>query len=310
MTFESNQPRRQADGSALAASKELGTPPSPALIVNGLSVDVEDYFQVQALASVYPRSGWERYESRVERNTQLILDLFSEAAVKGTFFTLGWIAERHPALVRRIAEDGHEVASHGFSHVRVDSQRPGEFREDVRKSRRILEDLTGAAVRGYRAATFSVGPRTPWAWRVLEEEGYAYSSSVYPVARDFYGVPDAPRTAYTPDGAARLVEIPISTVRLGNRNWPCGGGGYFRLLPYGLSKAAIGRVNAEGAPAVFYIHPWELDPGQPRPAGAPLKSRLRHYTNLAKTQDRLRRLTQDFRWDRIDRAFRLDGDLH
>jgi polysaccharide deacetylase family protein (PEP-CTERM system associated) len=286
-------------------------PPSSVRIINGLSVDVEDYFQVQALASVYPRSGWDGCESRVERNTQLILDLFSEAAVKATFFTLGWIAERHPALIRRIAEAGHEVASHGFSHVRVDAQRPAEFREDVRKSRRILEDLTGARVRGYRAATFSVGPRTPWAWRLLEEEGYAYSSSVYPVARDFYGNPDAPRTVYTPDGATRLIEIPISTLRLGNRNWPCGGGGYFRLFPYGLSRAAIRHVNAvERAPAVFYIHPWELDPQQPRPAGTSLKSRLRHYTNLSKTRDRLRRLAQDFAWDRIDRAFPLVGDLH
>ena len=285
--------------------------PSSTRIINGLSVDVEDYFQVQALASVYPRSGWDGCESRVERNTQLILDLFSEAGVKATFFTLGWIAERHPDLIRRIALAGHEVASHGFSHVRADTQRRDEFREDVRKSRRILEDLSGTPVRGYRAATFSVGPRTPWAWQVLEEEGYAYSSSVYPVARDFYGVPDAPRTAYAPEGAARLIEIPISTVRLANRNWPCGGGGYFRLLPYGLSKAAIHHVNAvEGVPAVFYIHPWELDPGQPRPAGASLKSRLRHYTNLSKTRDRLRRLAHDFSWDRIDRAFHLEGGRH
>jgi polysaccharide deacetylase family protein (PEP-CTERM system associated) len=278
-------------------------------IINGLSVDVEDYFQVQALASVYPRSGWDGCESRVERNTQVVLDLFRDAGVKATFFTLGWIAERHPDLVRRIAGDGHEVASHGYSHVRVDNQGPDEFREDIRKSRRILEDLSGTPVRGYRAATFSMGPRTPWAWTVLEEEGYAYSSSVYPVARDFYGVPDAPRTAYTPDGATKLVEIPLSTVRLGNRNWPCGGGGYFRLLPYGLSKAAIRHVNAaDGRPAVFYIHPWEVDPGQPRPAGAPLKSRVRHYLNLSKTADRLRRLAHDFSWDRIDRAFPIEGD--
>jgi polysaccharide deacetylase family protein (PEP-CTERM system associated) len=282
-----------------------------ARIVNALSVDVEDYFQVQALAGVYPRSGWDACESRVERNTQLILDLFAEAGVRATFFTLGWIAERHPGLIRRIAEGGHEVASHGYSHVRVDTQQPDEFREDVHKSRRILEDVSGTPVRGYRAATFSVGPHTPWAWRVLEEEGYAYSSSVYPVARDFYGVPDAPRIAHAPEGASRLIEIPISTVRLANRNWPCGGGGYFRLLPYELSKAAIRHVNAvEGAPAVFYIHPWELDPGQPRPAGAPLKSRLRHYTNLSKTQARLRRLATDFSWDRIDRAFRLEGATH
>ncbi|HKP79292.1 MAG TPA: XrtA system polysaccharide deacetylase [Phenylobacterium sp.] len=282
--------------------------PPPARIVNGLSVDVEDYFQVQALASVYPRSGWDGCESRVAQNTNLILEVFSEAAVKATFFTLGWIAQRHPDLVRRIASAGHEVASHGFSHVRVDGQRPAEFREDIRASRRILEDISGARVRGYRAATFSVGSRTPWAWRILEEEGYTYSSSVYPVARDFYGTPGAPRVPYTPEGATRLIEIPIATVRLGDRNWPCGGGGYFRLLPYGLSRAAIRQVNAEGASAVFYIHPWELDPGQPRPSGASWKSRFRHYTNLSKTRERLQRLVRDFRWDRIDRAFHVGGD--
>lgn len=283
-------------------------PTSGGKITNGLSVDVEDYFQVQALESVYPRCGWDDCESRVERNTQAILDVFDEAGVKATFFTLGWIAERRPALVRRIADAGHEVACHGYSHLRVDSQEPEEFREDISKSRRILEDLSGTSVRGYRAATFSVGPHTPWAWRLLEEEGYAYSSSIYPVARDFYGDPDAPRGPYKPEGVHRLLEIPISTVRLVNRNWPCGGGGYFRLLPYALSKAAIRHLNhAEGAPAVFYLHPWELDPGQPRSAGTPLKSRLRHYLNLSKTHARLRRLARDFAWDRIDRAFPVGG---
>lgn len=280
-------------------------------ITNGLSVDVEDYFQVQALASVFPRTRWDDCESRVDRNTQLILDLFANAGVRATFFTLGWVAKRQPALVRRIADAGHEVASHGMDHARVDSQSADVFREDVRRSRGLLEDIAGVAVRGYRAATFSVGPHTPWAWRVLEEEGYAYSSSVYPVARDLYGVPDAPRTVYRPEGATRLVEIPISTVRFGDRNWPCGGGGYFRLLPYAVSHAAIRRVNRkDSAPAVFYIHPWELDPAQPRAGDAPLKSRLRHYLNLSKTHRRLERLTRDFRWDRMDRAFGLSGDAN
>jgi len=271
---------------------------------NGLSVDVEDYFQVQALASAYPREAWDGCPSRVERNTDLILGLFDDAGVKATFFTLGWIAERHPGLVRRITDAGHELASHGYCHERVDSQAPEVFREDVRKTRAILEDIGGQAVRGYRAATFSVGPHTPWAWRVLEEEGHAYSSSIYPVARDFYGSPDAPRTPYRPEGAHALVEIPLSTVRFANRNFPCGGGGYFRLLPYAVSKFAIERVNrSDRAQAVFYIHPWELDPEQPRPPHAPLKSRLRHYLNLSKTAARLRRLARDFQWDRIDRAF-------
>jgi polysaccharide deacetylase family protein (PEP-CTERM system associated) len=277
-------------------------------IVNVLSVDVEDYYQVQALASVYGRARWDSCESRVERSTEAVLQVFADAGVKGTFFTLGWIAERHPALVRRIAEAGHEVASHGYQHARVDSQTREEFRQDVRRTRALLEDLSGAPVRGYRAATFSVGPHTPWAWRVLEEEGYAYSSSVYPVARDNYGVPDAPRTPFRPKGVERLLEIPIATVRMAGRNLPCGGGGYFRLLPYALSKAGIARLNkVDRAPAVFYLHPWELDPAQPRARGAPLKSRLRHYVNLAKTEARLARLVRDFRWDRMDRAFPIGG---
>jgi peptidoglycan-N-acetylglucosamine deacetylase len=273
-------------------------------IANALTVDVEDYYQVQALAGVYRRDGWETCESRVERNTDAILQIFADAGAQATFFTLGWIAERHPALVRRIVAQGHELASHGYQHARVDSQTPEVFRADVRESRQILEDISGAAVRGYRAATFSVGPHTPWAWHVLEEEGYAYSSSIYPVVRDNYGVRDAPRVPYRPQGAERLTEIPISTLRLGGRNWPIGGGGYFRLLPYAASRAAIAQLNrAEGAPAVFYIHPWEVDPEQPRPAGVGLKSRLRHYLNLDKTGDRLAKLARAFRWDRMDRVF-------
>lgn len=281
--------------------------PPPSSVTNGMSIDVEDYFQVQALSSVYGPSDWETCESRVERNTDRILQIFDAAGVKATFFTLGWIAERHPELIRRIVAGGHELASHGYCHARVDSQTPEEFRSDVRKSKRILEDIGGAAVRGYRAATFSVGAHTPWAWPILEEEGYAYSSSVYPVKRDFYGMPDAPRGPYRPDGAGALIEIPISTARVGGRNWPVGGGGYFRFLPYLLSRAGIARVNtADGAPAVFYLHPWEVDPGQPRVRGLPLKSRFRHYVNLSRTEGRLKKLARDFLWDRIDRAFGLD----
>jgi polysaccharide deacetylase family protein (PEP-CTERM system associated) len=270
---------------------------------NALSVDVEDYFQVQGLASAFPMSAWESCESRVEANTDRLLDLFAVREAKATFFVLGWIAERHPALVRRIASAGHELGSHGFCHIRVDAQTPEEFRGDVRKSRAILEDIAGVKVGGYRAATFSVGPHTPWAWRILEEEGYAYSSSVYPVVRDYYAFPDAPRTPYRPEGTVSLLEIPIATVRFANRNWPCGGGGYFRFLPYAVSRAAIARINGEGAPAVFYIHPWELDPDQPRACGVPAKSRLRHYLNLSRTEGRLDRLAAQFRWDRIDRVF-------
>ena len=275
---------------------------------NALSVDVEDYFQVQALESAYPRGSWESCESRVERNTDCLLELLDDAGVSATFFVLGWIAERQPTLLRRLAAAGHEIASHGYHHARVDGQTPAMFSEDVRKTRSILEDIAGVKVRGYRAATFSVGPRTPWAWRVLEEAGYTYSSSVYPVARDLYAFPDAPRTPYRPEQTESLIEIPISTVRFAGRNWPCGGGGYFRLLPYGVSRAAIERVNrTEGVPAVFYLHPWELDPLQPRARGVPIKSQLRHYLNLSKTAGRLRRLVRDFEWDRVDRVFKLDA---
>ncbi len=278
-------------------------PAAPSPIVNALSVDVEDYYQVQALAGVFPRTAWDGCQPRVEENTARILDILEAAAVHGTFFTLGCIARRHPGLVRRIAAAGHEIASHGLCHRRVDSQTPQEFRADIREAKAILEDSAGQPVLGYRAATFSVGPHTPWAWPILEEEGHAYSSSVYPVARDFYSFPDAPRRPYRPNGTGSLVEIPIATARLLGRNWPCGGGGYFRLLPYAVSRQAIAGINREGAAAVFYIHPWELDPGQPRPAGVPLKSRLRHYLNLSRTAGRLYRLAQAFRWDRMDAVF-------
>lgn len=273
-------------------------------VVNALSVDVEDYYQVQALASVCPRSDWDRYESRVGRNTAMVLDILAQAGAGATFFTLGCVARRDPGLMRRIAEAGHEVASHGLCHARVDSQTPAEFRADIREAKAILEDITGQGVKGYRAATFSVGPHTPWAWPVLEEEGFAYSSSVYPVARDLYAFAGAPRTPYRPAGTQKLLEFPIATLRLLGRNWPAGGGGYFRLLPYRLSRAAIRRINqAEGASAIFYLHPWELDPQQPRMAGLSAKSRFRHYLNLSRTGARLARLGRDFRWDRIDTVF-------
>jgi polysaccharide deacetylase family protein (PEP-CTERM system associated) len=272
--------------------------------VNALTVDVEDYFQVQALAGVFPVSTWEACEPRVERNTERLLEIFSDAEVKATFFALGWVAKQFPQLIGRITAEGHEVASHGFAHQRVDSQSPEEFRSDVRRARGVLEHAAGTAVRGYRAPTFSVGAHTPWAWRILEEEGYAYSSSIYPVRRDLYGEPDAPLSPYRPTGAARLVEAPISALRLAGRSWPCGGGGYFRLLPYPVSRALLSAVNADaGRRGIFYLHPWEIDPGQPRARGAPLKSRMRHYLNLSRTEGRLQRLLRDLRWDRMDRVF-------
>jgi polysaccharide deacetylase family protein (PEP-CTERM system associated) len=269
-----------------------------------MSFDVEDYFQVQAFADVCDRARWDGYESRVERNTNLILDLLAERSTHATFFTLGWIAERYPSIVRRVVTEGHELASHGYAHHRVDQQTPDQFRADIRQTKKILEDIGGAPIRGYRAATFSVGPTTPWAFKVLEEEGYAYSSSIYPVAHDNYSNPNAPRFAYRPEGTSKLWEYPISTVRLAGRNIPCGGGGYFRFAPYGAFRRAIAHINErEHQSAVFYLHPWEVDPDQPRPSGVGLKSRLRHYLNLSRTVPRLNRLLQDFRWDRIDRVF-------
>ncbi len=272
--------------------------------VNALSVDIEDYYQVQALESQFPRSSWEACESRVERNTARILELFANQGVKATFFTLAWIAERHPSLIRSIVEQGHELASHGFSHIRADKQTPDEFRADIAKTKRILEDIAGVEVNGYRAATFSIGEKNLWTFDVLAEEGYRYSSSINPVHHDHYGMPDAPRFAFLPSKQAKIEEYPISTVRVFGQNFPCAGGGYFRLLPYWVTRAAITRVNRhDGWPFIFYFHPWEIDANQPRPDGVSVKSRFRHYTNLGKMELRLRRLTSDFRWDRIDRIF-------
>ena len=279
------------------------TPTSTGLIRNAMTVDVEDYFQVQAFASCVARSGWEGTPARVEANTQRILDLFAQAGVSATFFTLGWVGERHPALIRRIVAEGHELASHGWDHTRADAQDPASFRADIRRTRRLLEDTGGVPVLGYRAATFSIGARNPWAFAVLEEEGYRYSSSVNPIRHDLYGMPDAPRTPFRPAGQA-IWELPMTTVALFGRNLPCAGGGYFRLLPYALFRAGLARVNrTEARPGIFYFHPWEIDPLQPRIAGAGWKSRFRHYTNLARTLPRLDRLLGDFAWGRMDRVF-------
>ena len=267
------------------------------VVLNALSFDVEDYFQVQALETVFTRQSWDTCQLRVERNTNLILEELDRTNARATFFVLGWLVARCPALIRRIAAGGHELASHGFAHFRVDRQSHQEFREDIRRTRISLEDCAGVAVIGYRAATFSIGPKEAWAFPILEEEGYRYSSSIYPVRSDLHSHERAPRFAFRPEGTSRLWEFPISTIRLAGHNLPSGGGGYFRLLPYSLSRAAIRRVNShDGQPAVFYLHPWELDAQQPRPSGVPLKSKLRHYLNLNRTQGRLRRLLSDFNW--------------
>ena len=280
----------------------LGTGTVP--VANALSVDVEDWFQVQAFAGQIDRASWDDLPSRVERNTGRILDLFAANGVKATFFVLGCIAERFPGLVGRIAAADHEIASHGWEHRPVHSQTPDQFRRDVTDTRRRLEDLGGCPVTGYRAASFSIDRRTPWAHTVLREAGYRYSSSVYPIRHDLYGMPDAPRFAFTPGPAGGVVELPLTTVALGRHRLPCSGGGYFRLMPYGVSRWALLRVNRiDRSPGIFYFHPWEIDPDQPRVSGATLRSRFRHYTNLGRMEARLRHLLADFRWDRVDRVF-------
>lgn len=274
------------------------------MISNAMTVDVEDYLHVSAFERHIRREDWDRLPCRVERNTDRILDLFAEHRVQATFFMLGWVAERYPALVRRIVDEGHELASHGYGHVRVTEQTPEVFREDVIRNKRLLEDMGGTAVRGYRAASYSIGERNLWALDVLQETGHVYSSSIYPIRHDLYGMPAAPRFPFWPNGEGGLLEIPVTTVRLFSQKWPCGGGGYFRLLPYALSRWAMRRVNgADRRPCVFYFHPWEIDPGQPRQRGIGFKTRFRHYVNLARTEQRLRRLLADFRWDRMDHIF-------
>ena len=274
---------------------------------NAMTVDVEDYYQVEAFSHQVSLSDWPNYEGRVERNVERLLRLLADHDVHGTFFTLGWIAERYPELIKRIVDAGHELASHGYNHTRVDQQSPDEFRLDTRKTKQILEDLGGVEVRGYRAASFSVSDRTPWAFKILADEGYRYSSSIYPIRHDLYGMPSAPRFAHAPDENSSIIEVPITTVSLLNRKLPCGGGGYFRLYPYAFSRWAIRRVNGKDhQPCVFYLHPWEIDPGQPRMPNLSAKTRIRHYLNLRHMEDRLHRLLSDFAWDRMDRIFLED----
>ena len=275
---------------------------SPASIVNAMSVDVEDYFQVSAFAAHVPRSAWDGMQCRVEANVERILALLADAGSTATFFTLGWIAERYPGLARRIADAGHEIASHGFEHRRASEQAPAAFRADIRLAKAIIEDVTGHEVRGYRAPSFSVGGSNAWAFDAIVDAGYRYSSSIYPIRHDHYGEPDAPRFAH--EVRPGLLEIPVATIRVARRNWPAGGGGYFRLLPYGLSRWSIGRINARDArPAMFYFHPWELDPGQPRIPGIGTRTKFRHYVNLERTGPRLTRLLRDFHWSRADRIY-------
>jgi polysaccharide deacetylase family protein (PEP-CTERM system associated) len=272
-------------------------------IRNALTVDVEEYFQVAAFERTISREDWSLVDSRVEFSTGRVLDLFASHGVKGTFFVLGWVAEKHPALVRRIVADGHELASHGHDHTRIHQFTAEQFRQDVTRTKATLEDIGGVAVRGYRAPSYSINGKNLWALDVLQETGHIYSSSIYPIRHDLYGMPDAPRFPFRfrPDG---ILEIPVTTVEFGGRNFPCGGGGYFRLIPYGVFRWALKRVNEKDRQSgLFYFHPWEVDPDQPRVQGAPLKSRFRHYLNLNTMYSRLERLLADFNWGRMDDVF-------
>ncbi len=272
-------------------------------IRNAMTVDVEDYFQVSAFAPHISRDSWDHRPCRVERNVDVVLAMLADHRAHATFFTLGWIAERYPFMVRRIVAEGHELASHGYAHLRASEQSREEFMADIGRAKEILEQIGGVRVNGYRAPSFSINHRNLWALECLREAGYRYSSSVYPIRHDHYGMPDAPRFPFLPSGAGGILEIPITTVYLFNRNLPAGGGGYFRLLPYLLSRWSLKRVNRmDGQPCIFYFHPWEIDPGQPRQKGIGLKTRFRHYLNLTRMEARLRSLLADFEWDRIDRT--------
>lgn len=268
---------------------------------NALSVDVEDWFHVGAFENVISRDNWAALECRVERNTDALLEMFGNHGIKATFFTLGWVAERYPHLMRRVGDAGHELANHGSEHDRVFTLGREKFAADIDRARKIIEDASGAKVTGYRAPSFSIDQRTPWAHEVLAEQGYVYSSSVAPVKHDHYGWAEAPRFAFKPVAGSDLIEIPVTTAEFAGRRLAAGGGGFFRLLPYAFSRWAIRQVNnVAERPAIIYFHPWEIDPGQPRVANAPVKSKLRHYTKLKAMAPKLERLIGDFKWDRLD----------
>jgi polysaccharide deacetylase family protein (PEP-CTERM system associated) len=275
---------------------------------NGLSVDVEEWFQVGAFERVIDKADWDGLDSRVAYNTGKVLDLFGETGVKATFFTLGWVAERHPALIRRIVSEGHEVASHGWDHDRVFTMTAEVFRADLKRARVALEDASGQRVTGYRAPSFSIDQRTPWAHQVLAEEDYVYSSSVAPLVHDHYGWADAPKYAYRPVAGSDLIELPITLADVAGRKITTGGG-FFRLFPAAITDRAVARANRdEHRPAVFYFHPWEVDPDQPRVARAPIKSRLRHYSRLGAMAGKLRGLVKRHDWGRVDAVVAIEAE--
>lgn len=296
----------------MTTSQILSKPVSASTaIVNALTIDVEDYYQVSAFESVVADTAWDHYESRVERNTLRLLDLLDTYHTKATFFVLGWVAERHPSLIRTLATRGHEVASHGYGHQRIYLQTPEQFRRETQRSKALLEDLLGQAILGYRAASYSITKRSLWALDILREAGFVYDSSIFPIRHDLYGIPDAPRFCYplTLPQATALIEFPLSTVRIGTINFPVAGGGYLRLFPYAYTRWGIRRLNRqEGQPAVVYLHPWEVDPDQPRLPARGL-SRFRHYTNLDKMAGRLERLLQDFTFGTMSEVLQRRGFL-
>ena len=281
------------------------------LMLNALTIDVEDYYHVSAFESVIPYRDWERFESRVERNTYRILDLLDRYKTKATFFVLGWVAERRPGLIRAISERDHEVASHGYAHQRIDTQSPDKFREETRRSKRIIEDAIGESIIGYRAASYSITAKSMWALDILRDEGFLYDSSIFPVRHDLYGIPGYNRTCHLLNGigGSGMVEFPLSTLRVAGINIPIAGGGYLRFYPYSFTRWAITQLNQkEDQPAVVYLHPWEIDPEQPRiRAGA--RSRFRHYLNLNKTEDRLKALLQNFAFGTMSEVLRKQGLL-
>ena len=271
-------------------------------ISNALTIDVEDYFQVSAFAPYIPRSEWDTRECHIERNIERVLEMLAVRGIHATFFVLGWVAERYPGMVRSIGRAGHELASHGYAHERANAQSPEAFFADVQLAKLLIEDLSDCPVLGYRAPSFSIDAANPWAFDALLRAGYRYSSSIYPVVHDHYGMPEAPRFAF--GARSGLLEIPITAMRLMGHNYPCGGGGYFRLYPYALSHWMLAHVNTvDQQPCVFYFHPWEIDTDQPAVDGLNARTRFRHYLNLGRMQPRLEHLLDDFAWDRMDHIF-------
>jgi len=277
-------------------------------LINAISIDVEDYFQVSAFEHSIDRKDWDSIEHRIVKNTLSVLNLLDKGNVKATFFTLGWVAERYPEIIKKIVSNGHELASHGYGHQRVSDLTPDQFKQDLIHAKNILEDISGVEIKGYRAPSYSIGKKNIWALDVLAQTGHQYSSSIYPIKHDHYGYPEAPRFIFK-DKKTGLIEIPITTMKIGSRLFPAGGGGFFRFYPYWLSRWVINRVNRlDGQSSIFYFHPWEIDPKQPKQKNISAKSKFRHYLNLDKTEDRLLHLLNDFDWGRMDEVF-IDGKI-